>query len=573
MPTNKQWIIKTADEGEVQSLQQALMVNNTLCKLLVNREVTSYEQAKDFFRPHKGLLHDPFLMKGMEEAVMRITTARIAKEKIMVFGDYDVDGTTSVAVVYDFLAQSAFAPIEGDAQIFFYIPHRYKEGYGLSFEGIDEAVRLGCTLMITLDCGIKSVEKVAYARAQNLDVIVCDHHNPGDTLPAAIAILNPKQEDCNYPFSELSGCGIGYKLIVALSQAWDMDELFADKYLDLVATSIAADIVPLFGENRVLAFLGLEKANVDPCLALATLKELTKLERPFSISDLVFTISPRINAAGRMDEAKKAVELFVAQTKERALEIANLLQSDNDDRKEIDKQTTEEALQILAEEDWYKTSSSNVLFRPHWHKGVVGIVASRIIDHYHRPTIVLTASNGKATGSARSVIGFNIHDAIQSCEDLLDTFGGHFFAAGMTMPLENVEAFIQRFDEVVALTIPEESKFARIEIDATLEFEEITATFNKILKQFEPFGPHNMKPNFLTKDVLNIQSSIVKDQHIRFVVMKNGINMTGIGFGLASKFSIIEKKEPFDMVYTLEENVWKGMTTMQLRVIDIKSCN
>jgi len=569
MPVGKQWIIKSPDNDKVDALQSALGINRTLCKLLINREIDTFEVAKDFFRPHKGLLHDPYLMKGMQDAVFRISEARNAQESIFVFGDYDVDGTTSVAIVYDFLAQNRLVDT-AETTLHFYIPHRYKEGYGLSFEGIDEAIKLGCTLMITLDCGIKSIEKVAYANAQGLDVIICDHHNPGDELPQAIAILNPKQEDCQYPFKELSACGIGYKLIAALAQAWDLDDQQADKYLDLVATSIAADIVPLNGENRVLAYLGLEKANNDPCLSLATLKEMTKMEKAFSISDLVFTISPRINAAGRMDEAKKAVELFVAQTKERAVEIAALLQSDNTDRKEIDKQTTEEALSILAEETWYRTSKSTVLFRPHWHKGVVGIVASRIIDHYHRPTIILTASNGKATGSARSVVGFNIHDAIQSCADLLDTFGGHFFAAGMTMPLENVPLFIARFEEEVSNTIQEASILPRIEIDAALDFDDITPSFIRILKQFEPFGPNNMRPVFLTEGVHNIQSTIVKEQHIRFVVGHKGITLSGIGFGMAAKFPIIEQGFPFDVVYTLEENEWKGNTTIQLRVIDIR---
>lgn len=562
----KVWRLKSVDSEKIAALANELPTNEILLKLFVQRNITSYDEAKKFINPSLEQLHDPLLMKGMDTAVARISKAKNLQESIMVYGDYDVDGTTSVAIVYDFLNQHY--PSSKDTSLTYYIPHRYTEGYGLSFKGIDEAKALGCTLIITLDCGTKAIDKIDYANELGIDVIVCDHHTPGTELPKALALLNPKQQDCPYPFKELSACGIGYKLICALAKAWDLAEEDTDQYLDLVATSIAADIVPILDENRILAFYGLKRANENPCLAIKALKKLTNFKRDFSISDLVFIISPRINAAGRMGDAKKAVALFISKNEEEAAQAALDLQSDNEDRREIDQVTTQEAL-LLLKEPLFQTRSSTVLFQNHWHKGVVGIVASRLIDHYYRPTIILTQSNGKATGSARSVVGFNIHDAILQCEDLLENYGGHFFAAGLTMPLENVPLFIEKFEDVVATTITEQSLHPIIEIDADIELSAINNKFYNGLQRFQPFGPENMKPVFRTLGVKNYRSKTVKEEHIKFDITQNGKHITGIGFGLAHKFDVL-LQPTFDIVYTLEENEWMGEKSLQIRVIDIR---
>jgi single-stranded-DNA-specific exonuclease len=426
--------------------------------------------------------------------------------------------------------------------------------------------------MITLDCGIKSVELITYARSLNIDVIVCDHHLPDDHIPPAYAILNPKQAGCNYPFKELSGCGIGFKLASALAIKWKLPQERVYEYLDLVATSIAADIVPIDGENRILAFYGIKKVNEAPCLAIATLKTLAGVNRSLSVSDLVFVIGPRVNAAGRMDDARKAVEFFIETDPEKIQSLASALHSDNDDRKEVDKTMTEEALAILDGDTHGHDRRSTVLHRSHWHKGVVGIVASRLIDHYFRPTIMLTTANGKATGSARSVPGFNIYEAIHACRELLDNYGGHFYAAGVTMPEERVNDFIEKFEKIVSATITPEQLIPEIEIDAELPLAAIKPSFYNLIKQLEPFGPANMKPVFLTRDLYNYQdmSAIVKEQHLKIVAhQKNGSRIEGIGFGLAEKFSVV-KEGPFDMVYHIEENEYNGSVKMQVRVIDIK---
>lgn len=566
MQVDKRWTIKSANEQDVDHLHEVLSINPALCRLLAVRGICTYDDAKLFFRPQLDHLHDPFLMKGMQKAVDRITTAIQEKEHILVYGDYDVDGTTAVSIVYSFLRS------QYSEHLTYYIPHRYREGYGISKAGIDYAHEHGYTLMITLDCGIKSVELIEYAATLGIDVIVCDHHTPDETLPPAYAILNPKQEDCNYPYKELSGCGIGYKLICALVTNWN---LLADtplQYLDLVATSIAADIVPIDGENRVLAFYGLKKVNEDPSPGIKTLKELADAKRNMTISDLVFVIGPRVNAAGRMDDAKKAVELFTEQDITKIPELAEALHLDNTDRKEIDKDTTEEALQILEEDTLTVQRKSTVLYRDHWHKGVVGIVASRLIDHYYKPTIVLTQSNGMVTGSARSVIGFNVYDAIHECRDLLENYGGHFYAAGMTMSPDNVTAFCEKFETVVSNTITPDLLVPEIEIDAEIKLAEITPAFFNILQQFEPFGPANMRPVFISRHVFDYKgySRIVKDQHIRFVVHQHdGAVIDGIGFGLAHKFDIIQNGA-FDVVYTLDENEYNGRTSIQIKVIDIR---
>lgn len=562
----KRWVLKPADNEVVQQLFRALGIHPVLCRLLALRNVQDFDTARQFFRPSASHLHNPFLMKGMDRAVKRITEAIEWHERIMVYGDYDVDGTTSVATVYSFLKDHY------DGDVSFYIPHRYREGYGISKQGIDEAHARGYTLMITLDCGIKSVELIAYAQSLGIDIIVCDHHLPDEKLPPAYAILNPKQKDCNYPYKELSGCGIGYKLISALAMQWRLPEEATYQYLELVATSIAADIVPIDGENRVLAFLGLKHVNERPSLALRTLKEISGLTGTITISDLVFAIGPRVNAAGRMDDARKAVELFIERETIRIKEIADNLQSDNFDRKELDKTTTEEALNIIENDLLMNSRKSTVLYREHWHKGVVGIVASRLIDHYYRPTIVLAMSNGKVSGSARSVSGFNVYEAIHECRDLLETYGGHFYAAGVTMHPDKYEAFVHRFEEVVSRTIPPHLLVPEIEIDAELQLSDIRPAFYNIVKQFEPFGPANMKPVFCTRNVYDYRgnSRIVKDSHIKFVVHQHrGIVVDGIGFKLADKFHYVQQG-PFDIVYTLDENEYNGVSKLQVKVLDIR---
>jgi single-stranded-DNA-specific exonuclease len=564
MKLEKRWTVKPADEQMVNRLGEALQVNPAICRLLALRGITDYESAKLFFRPVLSHLHDPFLMKGMKEAVDRITNAIEWHERILVYGDYDVDGTTSVALIYSFLKKKY------SGELAYYIPHRYREGYGISRQGIDYAHANGYTLMITLDCGIKSVELIAYARSLEIDVIVCDHHLPDAHIPPAFAILNPKQPGCKYPYKELSGCGIGFKLACALAIHWKQPMESVYQYLDLVATSIAADIVPIDGENRILAYYGIKKVNESPLLAIATLKELAGVTRPLTISDLVFVIGPRVNAAGRMDDARKAVEFFIETDPDKIQPLAAALHSDNDDRKEVDKSITEEALAILDADT--VTRMSTVLYRPHWHKGVVGIVASRLIDHYFRPTIVLTSANGKATGSARSVPGFNVYEAIHACRELLDNYGGHFYAAGITMPESNVDAFIAKFEQVVAATITPDQQIPEIEIDADIPLTYVKPAFYNLLKQFEPYGPANMKPVFLTRGLHDYQgsSNIVKELHIRIVAhQKNGAVIEGIGFGLADKYEIV-RNGPFDMVYNIEENEHNGITKIQVKVIDIR---
>jgi single-stranded-DNA-specific exonuclease len=566
MKPDKRWTVKPVDEETVNKLSAALNIQPAICRILALRGITDYESARLFFRPELSQLHDPFLMKGMRKAVDRICEAIEWHERIMVYGDYDVDGTTSVALFYSFLKKN----YKGECG--YYIPHRYREGYGISKQGIDYAHGNGYTLLVTLDCGIKSVEMITYAQSLGIDVIVCDHHLPDAHIPPAHAILNPKQVDCKYPFKELSGCGIGFKLASALAIHWKqpMDEVY--QYLDLVATSIAADIVPMDGENRILAYYGIKRINESPCLAISILKELGGVQKALSISDLVFVIGPRVNAAGRMDDARKAVEFFIETDPDKIQVLAAALHSDNDDRREVDKSTTDEALLIMVEDKDMHHRKSTVLFRPHWHKGVVGIVASRLIDHYYRPTIMLTSANGKATGSARSVSGFNIYEAIHECRDLLDNYGGHFYAAGMTMSEDKVGQFIARFEQIVSGSITPEQEIPEIEIDAEIPLSLVKPAVNNILKQLEPFGPANMKPVFLTRGLYDYQgkSNVVKEQHLRIVAyQKNGAIIEGIGFGIGDKYELV-RNGPFDMVYNMEENEHNGNIRLQVKVIDVR---
>ncbi|MBK7764384.1 MAG: single-stranded-DNA-specific exonuclease RecJ [Bacteroidetes bacterium] len=562
----KKWKLKKSHADIVQQLQNDLKIHPVLCELLQQREINTYEQARQFFRTSEEHLHDPFLMKGMDIAVTRIHQAIENKERILIYGDYDVDGTTSVAVVYSYL-QAIHPDIE------YYIPHRFTEGYGMSNKGIEYAIANHFTLIITLDCGVKSIVPIHKAKANGIDTIVCDHHLPDDDLPDAIAILNPKQADCPYPYKELCGCGIGYKLISAYALKYQANVESVHKHLDLVATAIAADIVPITGENRTLCVLGLQKANANPCISLQALRYINALQKEFTINDLVFIIAPRVNAAGRMDDARKAVDMFIAPDLETAKEYANLLHEDNLVRRDIDKQITAEALELVDAMNNDESLRSTVVYHPDWHKGVVGIVASRLIEHHYRPTIVLTKSEGKVSGSARSIKGFNLFDGLNQCAEYLENWGGHYFAAGLTMKEENLNHFTAKFNEVVIASVPEEMFQPVIEIDAELQLKDINESFLQILKQFAPHGPENMKPIFLSTALTDFQdrTTIVKEQHVRFSVQQaNGKVFNGIGFNLADKMPLIKSKSSFDILYHLEENEFNGNTSIQLKVIDVR---
>ncbi|HVI49444.1 MAG TPA: single-stranded-DNA-specific exonuclease RecJ [Chitinophaga sp.] len=563
----KRWTVKAYQPNQEKSLQSSLRIHPLLCRLLVQRGIHTFEAARQFFRPSLDDLHDPWLMKDMDKAISRIELAFFRKEKILIYGDYDVDGTSAVATVYAFL-HNLYGNIE------FYIPHRYREGYGISVQGIDYARENEFSLVIALDCGIKSVEHITRAKELGIDFIICDHHLPDAILPPAVAILNPKQYDCPYPYKELSGCGIGYKLITAFAQKRGLPRKEADRYLDLVATSIAADIVPMTGENRILAFHGLKKVNEDPLPGINALIELSGLKEKLTISNLVFVIAPRVNAAGRMDDARKAVNLFIENDEEKVATIAAVLHADNFDRKEIDNTITQEAIELLQQDTNIHAKKSTVLYQAHWHKGVVGIVASRLIDkYYYRPTIILTQSNDRVAGSARSVMGFNVYEAIHQCKDLLENYGGHFYAAGMTLKPENVKAFQERFEEVVANTIKPDQLIPEIVIDTEIYFSDITTPFYNILNQFEPLGPENLRPIFLARNIIDTgYSKLVKEEHIRFAVRqgKSGTTMYGIGFFMAEKFPIVSSNKPFDIAFSIDENEWNGQTSLQLKVIDIR---
>jgi single-stranded-DNA-specific exonuclease len=561
----KSWKILNADPSRVNSLQASLGINEILCRILVQRGIDTFDQARNFFRPELKDLHDPWLMKDMGKAVDRILKALEQREKILIYGDYDVDGTTAVACLYRFLLK--VCPPE---LLDFYIPHRYREGYGVSRQGVDYAQDSGYSLIISLDCGIKSVDLIAYAAGLGIDFIVCDHHLPDDRLPPAIAILNPKQSGCPYPYKELCGCGVGFKLITALSERLGFGREEAMQYLDLVATAIAADIVPLDGENRILAYYGLIKINENPNFGILALIKLSQVEKAMKMINLVFMIAPRINAAGRMDDARKVVHLFTASDLSSALSYADQLHADNTDRKEADSNTTEEALAILEKDDSPSGRRSTVLYQPHWHKGVVGIVASRLIERYYRPTVVLTRSGDVIAGSARSVSGFNVYEAIHACREHLLGYGGHFAAAGVTLQPDQITAFALKFEEIVASTILPGSLVPELTIDAELHFETIRLSFYKILEQMQPFGPSNVQPVFISKRVTNKGSRIVKEQHVRFSLQQGTVTMDGIGFGLSAKFHILETGAPIDVVYTLEENDWNNQIKLQLKVIDFK---
>jgi single-stranded-DNA-specific exonuclease len=565
----KRWTYKeTGDPSKVQRLMNALGVDRVIATLLVQRGIETFDQAERFFRPKLEHLHDPFLMKDMQEAIERIERAMLNGERILIYGDYDVDGTTAVALVYSFFRK--IYPYVGN-----YIPDRYAEGYGISIKGIDYAFENGFTLVIALDCGIKAVEKVAYAKGKGIDFIICDHHLPSDEIPQAIAVLDPKRNDCPYPFKELSGCGVGFKLIQAYCKNNDvpLKELYA--YLDLVAVSIASDIVPVIDENRVLSCFGLEKLNNTPGKGLKAIIRLAGIENQnITIDDIVFRIGPRINAAGRMESGKSAVDLLCAQDDGFAYEMGSLINSCNNDRKSVDRNITNEALQMVASDPDLLKRKTTVLYNPEWHKGVVGIVASRLIETYFRPTVILTESNGFATGSARSVPGFDLYQAVEACSDLLENFGGHMYAAGLTMKVENVPIFIERFEDVVSKAIHPLMLVPQIDIDAKINFSDVTDKFVRILKQFQPFGPGNMSPVFVTECVYDTGEGrpVGSDkEHLKLSLIQedNPKVFHSIAFQMGDHYSHIQNGVPFDVCYSITENVFRGVASLQLRVRDI----
>jgi len=567
----KNWKIK--EQGNpvvIEQLSQLLGIDKVLANLLIQRGITTYDEAKSFFRPDLAHLHDPFLMKDMDKAIDRIDKALQNKEKILVYGDYDVDGTTAVALVYSYLKRFS-------SNLDFYVPDRYLEGYGVSYKGIDYAVDNNFSLIISLDCGIKAVEKVAYAKERNIDFIICDHHYPGDTIPDAIAVLDPKRPDCNYPFKELSGCGVGFKLAQAYSQKNNIPFHELESFLDLVAVSIASDIVPIVGENRVLAYFGLKRLSKSPRNGLKSVIKTAGIEnKDITVDDIVFKIGPRINAAGRIESGNNAVELLIAEDETYALEMSDKINAFNNTRKSIDTNITMEAMALIANSPEMKGKYSTVLYNPSWHKGVIGIVASRLIESYYRPTVILTESNGMATGSARSVDGFDLYQAVDACSDLLENFGGHMFAAGVTLKPENVPAFKERFELYVSNHIKKDQLVPSIEIDGQLELREITPKFYRILKQFEPFGPENMSPIFLTKNVVdNGCGRIVgtTNEHIKLELIQEAEPFRvypAIGFQLAQHFKFVNKGNAFDICYSIEENEFRGITNLQIRLRDIK---
>jgi len=564
--TYKRWNRLNERKELALTLQDELKIHPILCQILAQRGITDFNAAKSFFRPTITDIHSPWLMKDMELAVDRILEAIDKKEKILIYGDYDVDGTTAVAIVFDFIAT-----LFENANLEYYIPNRYKEGYGLSKKGVDYAVENGFKLLVTLDCGIKSSELILEAKNRGVETIICDHHLPGKDLPRAVAILNAKQNDCGYPYKELCGCGVGFKLIHAIALKKGFPENSYLKYLELVATAIAADIVPITGENRLLTFHGLKQVNASPSIGIKALIELSELKGPVNISSLGFMIGPRINAAGRMDDAKKAVALFIEKDPSKALYIASLLQTDNNHRKEADKEITKDAISMIEENHIESNKKSTVLYSPEWHKGVIGIVASRLLERFYKPTIIFTKSGDVVAGSARSIPGFNIHEGLEQCRELLIGFGGHYFAAGMTLLPENIEAFKNKFEKIVDDTLEPHHFIPEIHIDAEVLLSDLTPMFFNIMQQMEPFGPENAKPIFCATKLKNSGSRIVKENHVRFQVEQNGTMYNGIGFNLAEKYKEIADQSHLDLVFTLEENSFNGTTTLQLKVIDVAS--
>ncbi len=561
---------KQGDQNEVKHLSAALNVNMVIARLLVQRGIKTYNEAKAFFRPRLSDLHDPFLMKDMDKAVERLERAVNNQEKVIVYGDYDVDGTTSVALMYLFLQQRI-------KEIEYYIPDRYSEGYGISPKSIDYAVENGYTLVVALDCGIKAVDKIAKAKERGLDFIICDHHNPGDTVPDAAAVLDPKQPGCTYPYKELSGCGVGFKLLQAYSQKNNVE--FEDIYdlLDLVAVSIAADIVPITGENRVLAYYGLKKLNSNPGVGLQTIINFAGINgTEITISDIVFKIGPRLNASGRIEHGKKSVQILVSDDEDKSDLLGEEIDSFNEIRKTLDRDITLDALDMIEKSEELKSMNSTVLYNRDWHKGVVGIVASRVTEQFYRPTVILTESNGLATGSARSVRDFDLYEAIGQCSDLLESYGGHMYAAGLTMRIENIPEFRRRFEDIVTAQITDRQQVQSLDVDAKITLSEITPRFFRILKQFAPYGPHNMLPIFVTEDVFDAGTSRLvgkNKEHLKLDLVEPDVNsgiFPGIAFNQSEAYNLITSGSPFDVCYSIHENEYRGKTNLQLYIRDIK---
>lgn len=563
---SKRWTAKIEpDKDVVEALSKAINLNKVLTSVLVQRGINTYEDAKRFFRPQLSYLHDPFLMKGMDLAVKRIHAAMELNQKILIYGDYDVDGTTAVATVYSFFKQRY-------PHLDFYIPDRYTEGYGISFMSIDWASNNGFSLIIALDCGIKSVDKIAYANNKGVDFIICDHHLPGEEIPAAIAVLNPKQLDCTYPFKELSGAGIGYKLIQGFAIQNNIPSIEVERYLDLGAVSVASDLVPILDENRILAHFGLKKLKQQPNNGLKALLEAYPDKPEFGVNDIVFFIGPRINAAGRIADAKDSVRLMTADTMDDAKKIAYQVNQHNIERRTFDQSITEHAFELIEKDPGFMDRKSTVLFHNEWHKGVIGIVASRLIEKYYRPTIVLTESNGMATGSARSVEGFDLYGAIEACSELLDQYGGHTHAAGLTLKLENLSKFIEKFETVVSKNIVERSLTPEIEYDMEIPLRTITPKFFSVLKQFSPFGPGNLNPVFMSKNVWDVgDATIVGNNHLKLSLTQEegGRIFKAIGFGLGEHYDKVSQGISFDICFTIEENHFNGHVNLQLNIKDI----
>ena len=565
------WILKEpADPAKVERLATEVGIDRVLAELLVKRGVETFEQARAFFRPSLDALHDPFLMKDMDVAVERLHRAVTSGEKILVYGDYDVDGTTAVALVYSFIRRFT-------DRVDFYIPDRYDEGYGVSYKGIDWAADGGFDLLITLDCGIKATDKVEYARSKGIEVIICDHHLPGDALPAAVAVLDPKREDCHYPFDDLSGCGVGFKLVQAYSKQYGIPFETLIPLLDLLVVSISSDLVTMVGENRVLAHFGLKQLNENPCKGLAAMVTLSNLEPGhISIDDIVFKIGPRINAAGRMESGRLAVELLTAPDAMTAMRIGEKINENNNERKNIDREITQEALEMVQSGTCLAQGNATIVYNPKWSKGVVGIVASRLVEAYYKPTVVLTKSNGFVTGSARSVAGFDLYEAIESCADLLENFGGHVYAAGLTLREENVPEFSRRMDAFIAGKITSEMLIPIVEVDARLDFSQITPKFSRILKQFQPFGPGNNNPIFVTENVYDAGAGRkvgAGGVHLKLDLIQESQpyhQIPAIAFNMADYYDYIREGNPVDVCYAIVENYYRGNSSIQLRIRDMR---
>ena len=564
----KRWVINTPPEwAKIDALSKDLDCSYVIANLLLQRGVNTAEEAHAFFNPTLNMLHDPFLM--MDKAVTRLERAIGNEEKIMIYGDYDVDGTTAVALLYKYLKNKCENPE-------YYIPDRYTEGYGVSIRAIDYAAENGISLMIVTDCGVKAVEKVRYAKSKGVDVIICDHHTPGDELPDAVAVLDPQRKDCNYPYRWLSGCGVSFKLAQAYSLRHNLPMSDLYKLLDLVCVSIASDIVPITGENRILAYFGLLQLNQNPSLGLKTILKFSGIDKDLTVNDIVFRIGPKINAAGRVESGNKSVELLIADDEKKAAEVAGSINNFNDQRKKLDHDITEEALEYINQSHYDQTQKATVLYNPNWHKGVIGIVASRLTEYYYRPTVILTESNGLATGSARSVEGFDLYYAISQCSEYLENYGGHKYAAGLTLKLENIEPFKAKFQKIVSETITEEMLTPQINIDVQIKLNDITAELYTMIQKFAPFGPNNTIPVFMTDNVTNfIGSKQVgrNNEHLKLVVVDDTRlcnDRSGIAFGMGEDFSRISKGEYFDICYTLQENEFMGRSDIQMMIRDIK---